>query len=70
MAAKTKKPPTTKRSRGRVSGKNLGVPLMIRAETQQQKARWQAAAERDRRNLSSWIRVTLDDAAGRTEGER
>lgn len=45
------------------SGKHLGVPIMIRAADEAQRDRWRRAAERARRNMSDWIRVTLDDAA-------
>lgn len=42
-----------------------GVQIGLRAESQEQKSRWQAAAERDRRTLSDWIRCALDDAAAK-----
>lgn len=45
------------------SGAHLGVPLSLRAESREQIARWKAAAEREKRNLSDWIRVTCDAAA-------
>lgn len=47
------------------SGKNLGVPVMIRASDARQKERWKRAAVRARRTLSDWVRITLDDAAAK-----
>ncbi|HEY3498184.1 MAG TPA: hypothetical protein VGK73_25975 [Polyangiaceae bacterium] len=61
----------TKKSKARrpsgKSGKNLGVPISLRAHDREQIERWRVAAERARRNLSDWIRVTLDDAAEKSD---
>ncbi len=59
-------PVTTKKSKrpSGPSGKHLGVPILLRASSNEQKERWERAAEKARRNLSDWIRVTLDDASG------
>jgi hypothetical protein len=35
----------------------------IRADSRAQIERWRAAAKRDRRTLSDWVRLTLDAAA-------
>jgi hypothetical protein len=60
----TGNPPKPKRrKRGVPVGGNLGIPVALRAQSEDQKAAWQAAAARARRNLTDWIRVTLDDAA-------
>lgn len=40
-----------------------GPVQMIRTESAAQVERWKAAARRDKRTLSDWIRLTLDEAA-------
>jgi uncharacterized protein (DUF1778 family) len=40
----------------------LTEPIAFRA-TEDQRARWEKAAALDRRTLSDWIRLALDDAA-------
>ena len=40
-----------------------GPVVMIRTESQAQVDRWKAAAKRDKRSLSDWIRLALDAAA-------
>ena len=47
----------------RPADQHLGIQVLIRARDAAQRARWQKAADRDRRTLSDWIRCTLDDAA-------
>lgn len=51
-----------KKLRSGPSGKHRAASLLIRLSDPEQKKRWQAKAARARRNLSDWIRVTLDDA--------
>lgn len=38
-------------------------PMMVRTNSGAQAERWQAAAARDQRSLSDWIRLALDAAA-------
>ena len=40
-----------------------GTQFNIRADSKAQIERWRAAAKRDRRTLSDWVRLTLDAAA-------
>ncbi len=40
-----------------------GPTVMVRTESVAQVDRWKAAARRDKRTLSDWIRLTLDAAA-------
>lgn len=47
------------------SHKREGSRLVTLWATDEQRARWQAAAERDQRPLSHWIRVVLDREAER-----
>lgn len=45
--------------------RHKGISVLVRAETEAQVNRWHAAAARDRRPLSQWIRNALDDAAAK-----
>lgn len=61
--------PAKKRRPSGPGGRNLGVPISLRATDREQIDRWKAAAKVERRNLSDWIRVTLD-ARAKTVGRR
>jgi uncharacterized protein (DUF1778 family) len=41
---------------------NKSEQIQIRC-TEAQREQWEAAAEQDRRTLTDWIRIKLDDAA-------
>ena len=43
------------------------VQVNLRADSKAQVERWRAAARRDKRTLSDWIRLTLDAAVDDTE---
>lgn len=44
-----------------------GAAILLRPETAAQRSRWEAAAKRDGRPLTQWIRRALDDAAKKKE---
>jgi len=50
------------RKKKRTSGAHVAPRFLLSLENAAQKDRWQAAADRARRNLSDWIRCALDDA--------
>lgn len=57
----------TKKATKRVSGPSGAhkQPRKILSASEEQWGKWQQAADRARRNLSDWMRISLDDAAAR-----
>lgn len=53
---------TTKKKRAPSEPSPLDRPVGIKA-TDEQVAKWEAAADREQRTLSNWIRMKLDAAA-------
>jgi hypothetical protein len=49
---------------GRAGRTQTGAPILLRPETPEQRARWQAAADLDGRKLVAWVRRALDEVAG------
>jgi hypothetical protein len=45
------------------SGRNLGIVVMLRAETADQKRRWQVAASKAGLTLAAWLRGLADGAS-------